>query len=128
MFNKYKFHIFFCFILFSSTVPSYAVNDVVTFGSYSPGTVQVLEQGVTFTVSTAQYIQGVLSGEIGSWDTTNNQKAFTALAIAALTFLQQYNNNNIDSDTNQPFPIPGTTAAQVWNTLHMPVAKRMVCN
>src|ERR1700684_3284370 len=94
---KYKLFLLFCFCIFTCIAPCYAIDDVVSFGTYNlGGTVQVVSAGTTFTVPIAQYIQGVLSAEIGSWDSTDNQEAFTAQAIAALTFLQSYNNNNID--------------------------------
>jgi hypothetical protein len=110
-------------IFFITTLASrcLAINDPVGYGNYNVANVQVVitnpSTGLpeTKSVPVSQYVKGVLFAEIHSWSDATHQEAFTAQAIAILTFLQNYNNNNIDPSTNLPFPIPGDTSEQAYD-------------
>ena len=96
----------------------FAVNDAVGYSNYNVGNVQVITSAGTITVPISQYIKGVLYKEIKAWSDSSHQAAFTAQAIAIRTFLQNYNNNHIDPNTNNPLPIAGDTTEQDYDNTY----------
>jgi hypothetical protein len=105
-----------------TSIPTIIVNDVVGLGNTSATEVWVDDPNVTNPIPLAQYIKGVLFGELGSWTSNSKrQNAFTAQAIAANTVWNDYYNQQLARVTATPgatpviTPIPETTQYQVYN-------------